>query len=217
MSLKRLINNCCRFKTGKWVNMKVKISVKEIRKYLDIETPEFPKYVASLINLVNQYAGGTRPKVVGQMTELIQEFEGKTISEWEKWYLEKKPDAIKNATEKILKKLKELQNVMNTIDNETVEKWVRDLVIVKTFIGLRFQEAILKKGAEIKRVDYRLAEPEEESKGIDGFIGNIPVSIKPITYKIKASLPEHIDVKIIYYKKIDDGIEVDYGTILDDS
>lgn len=194
--------------------MKVKISIGEIRKYLDIETPEFPKYVAPLINLANQYAQGTRPKVVGQMSELIQEFEGKTLSEWEKWYLEKKPEAVKNATEKILQKLNELKNSLNKIDRATVERWVRDLVIVKTFAGLRFQEAILKKGAEIKGTNYRLSEPDEESKGIDGYIGEIPVSIKPHTYDVKASLPEHIDIKIIYYRKVDDGIEVDYGEVL---
>ena len=101
--------------------MKVKISIKEIRKYLDIETPEFPKCVAPLINLANQYAQGTRPKVVGQMSELIHEFEGKTLPEWEEWYLKKKPDAIKNATEKILQKLKELKNSLNKIDQAMVE------------------------------------------------------------------------------------------------
>ena len=195
-------------------DMKVKITIEEIRKYLDIETPEFPKYVAPLINLANQYAQGTRPKVVGQMSELIQEFEGKTLSEWEEWYLKKKPDAIRTATEKILQKLNDLKNSLNQIDRETVEKWVRDLVIVKTFAGLRFQEAILKIGAEIKGTYYRLAEVGEEAKGIDGYIGDIPVSIKPYSYEVKASLPEHIEAKIIYYKKIDNGIEVDYKEIL---
>jgi len=194
--------------------MKVKISIRDIRKYLDIETPEFPKYVAPLINLANQYAQGTRPKVVGQMSELIQKFEGKTISEWEQWYLEKKPEAVKNATEKILQKLKEFKNSLNKFDQAMVEQWVRDLVIVKTFAGLRFQEAILKKGAEIKRTNYRLSEPDEESKGIDGYIGEIPVSIKPHTYDVKAALPERIDTKIIIYRKVDDGIEVDYGEML---
>jgi len=194
--------------------MKVKITVEEIRKYLDIETPEFPKYVAPLINLANQYAQGTRPKVVGQMSELIQEFEGKTLSEWEEWYLKKKPDAIRTAAEKILQKLNDLKSSLNQIDRETVEKWVRDLVIVKTFAGLRFQEAILKKGAEIKGTNYRLAEVGEESKGIDGYIGDIPVSIKPYSYEVKAALPEHIEAKIIYYKKVDNGIEVDYKEIL---
>ena len=148
------------------------------------------------------------------MSELIQEFEGKRLREWEEWYLKRKPDAIREATEKILLKLKELKNALNKIDRATVEQWARDLVIVKTFAGLRFQEAILKKGAEIKGTNYRLAEPDEESKGIDGYIGDTPVSIKPHTYEVKAALPEHIETKIIYYSKIDDGIEVDYGEIL---
>ncbi|MFP3206679.1 MAG: MjaI family restriction endonuclease [Hydrogenobaculum sp.] len=193
--------------------MKVKITTEEIRRYLDIETPEFPKYVAPLINLANRYAQGTRPKVVGQMSELIQEFEGRTLSEWEKWYLNKKPEAIRSATEKILLKVEELKNALNKIDQTTVEQWVRDLVIVKTFVGLLFQEAILKKVAEIKGTNYRLSQPNEEAKGIDGYIGDIPISIKPHTYKAKA-LSEHIDAKIIYYKKIDSGIEIDYEEIL---
>jgi len=131
--------------------MKVKITIEEIREYLDIETPEFPKYVAPLINLANQYAQGTRPRVVGQMSDLIQEFGGEKLSEWEEWYLKEKPDAIKNATEKIFQKLQEFKNCLDKIDQNMVEQWVRDLVIVKTFAGLKFQEAILKKGAELKR------------------------------------------------------------------
>ena len=98
--------------------MKVKISIKEIKKYLDIETPEFANYVSPLINLANQYAQGTRPKIVGQMSELIQEFEGKTIKEWEEWYLKKKPEAIRNATEKIFQKLKEFESALNKIDRK---------------------------------------------------------------------------------------------------
>lgn len=194
--------------------MKVKISIEEIRKYLDIESPEFPKYTSPLINLANQYAQGTRPRTVGQMSDLIQHFTGKKVSDWEKWYLEQKPDAIKTATEKILKKLKNFRDALDKIDKEMVEKWVKDLVVVKTFIGLRFQEVILKKVAEIKGTGYRLSEPDEEAKGIDGYIGDIPVSIKPHTYRVKVALPEHISVRTIYYKKVDDGIEVDYGDIL---
>lgn len=194
--------------------MMIRIKNDEIRSYLDIETPEFPKYVSPLINLANRFAQGTRPKVVGQMSDLIQHFTGKSISEWEKWYIKQKPEAIKEATEKIFQKVKELRNSLDKIDRETVQKWVEDLVIVKTFMGLRFQEAILKKGAELKNANYRLSESDEESKGIDGYIGDAPVSIKPDTYKLKDSLPERINIKIIYYRKIRGGIEVDYGEIL---
>ncbi len=194
--------------------MLIKISIEEVKKLMEIKTADFPKYVTPLINLANQYAQGTRPKVVGQMSELIQQFSGKTLSEWEEWYLKQKPDAIKNATEKIFQMLKNLRNSIERIDENMIEHWVRDLVIVKTFLGLRFHKAILRKGAEIKRTTFRLSESSEESKGVDGYIGEIPVSIKPSTYESKSSLPESIQVKIIYYKKVDDTIEVDFGDIL---
>jgi len=83
-----------------------------------------------------------------------------------------------------------LKEAIQKIDKKMVKRWVEDLVLEKTFIGLRFQEAILKKIANIKKEKYRLSNPQEELKGIDGFIGNTPVSIKPATYKTKNSLIE---------------------------
>lgn len=193
--------------------MKVKLSTREIRGLLSIETPEFPKYVRQLINTASGNAQATRPKVVGQMTELIRQFTGKTFPEWEEWYLKQKPDALKNATDKVLAMVENLQHAMDTIDREMVGRWVKDLVVVQTFIGLRFEEAILKKGAEIAKSDWRKTSEAEESKGIDGFIGAIPVSIKPDTYKLKKSLGEEIHAKMIYYKKITNGVEVDYSEV----
>ena len=193
--------------------MKITLTNEAIRMALEIPKIEFPKYASQIINLSNQNAQGTRPKVVGQLTDLIQEFTGRTLEEWEQWYLKRYPDAIKSAKEKILTMLENLKDTMNKIDEKMINEWVKDLVIVQTFIGLKFQEAILKKAAEIKGVEYKLSEKTEESRGIDGYIGNIPVSIKPDTYKIKKSLSEEISVRVIYYKKIKNGIEVDYGEI----
>lgn len=90
-----------------------------------------------------------------------------------------------------------------------ISNWVKDLVIIKTFIGLKFQEAILSKIAGMIRTTYKLASRVEESKGIDGYIGDQPVSIKPETYKSKMALKEKIDVKFIFYKKSKDGITID--------
>lgn len=194
--------------------MKIKLSNDDLRKLLDIETPEFPKYTTQIINLANQNAQGTRPKVVGQMSELILHFTGKELGEWEKWYLKQKPDAIKDATEKVLRMVDNLKDAIGKIDKEMVQTWVRDLVVVKTFMGLKFHEAILKQGAEIKGLDYRFSDFTEESKGIDGYIGGVPVSIKPETYKIKPALSENISVKMIYYKKIKNGIQVDYEEVM---
>jgi len=44
---------------------------------------------------------------------------------------------------------------------------------------------------------------------IDGYIGEIPVSIKLTTYKSKNMLQEKIDLTIIYYDKVKDGIKVE--------
>ncbi|WP_457641122.1 MjaI family restriction endonuclease [Persephonella sp.] len=80
--------------------MEFKIKLDEIRKLMEIETPEFPKYATQIINLANQNAQATRPRVVGQMSELIKEFTGKTLQEWEEWYIKKHPEAIDTATHK---------------------------------------------------------------------------------------------------------------------
>lgn len=194
---------------------RIKITNEEIKTLLGAEPIEFPKYATQIINLANQNAQGTRPAVVGQMSELIKEFTGRTLQEWERWYLEQHPDAIEKATQRITEMIQNFKDVINKIDKEMIQRWVRDLVIVKTFIGLRFQEAILSKMANILKTHYRLATPEEESKGIDGLIGNIPISIKPETYKSKKVLNESIEVKIVYYKKVKDGIIIDIGEVVE--
>jgi len=185
-----------------------KIKVDEIRKLMEIETLGFPKYATQIINLANQNAQATRPKVVGQMSELIKEFTDKTLEEWEEWYLKRHPDSIDKATKKILEMIDNFKDVINQIDEEMIRQWVRDLVIVKTFIGLGFQEAVLKKIAEKFDKNYRLSTPEEESKGIDGYVGDIPISLKPTTYQSKKMLTEQIGVGIIYYEKQKDGLKI---------
>ncbi|OIO45467.1 MAG: restriction endonuclease [Parcubacteria group bacterium CG1_02_36_42] len=192
----------------------IKIKNEELVKELIGEVKDFPLYTTQLINLANQNAQGTRPRVVGQLTELIQECPEKTYEGWKKWYLSKYPNAIENATERINEMMNNLKNAIKSIDKSMIKRWVEDLVLEKTFVGLRFQEAILKKVASIKNTDYRLAEPKEESQGIDGFIGDMPVSIKPITYKTKDALREEIKAKIIFYNKTKSGLEINADNVL---
>lgn len=188
----------------------IKLSTKEILTLLDAEISHFPKYSTQILNLANQNSGGTRPKVVGQMSELVQQFKGSKLKEWEKWYLQEHPEAITSAANKIFDMILNFKDVMPKIDKEMVEKWVKDLVIVKTFVGLKFQEAILKSVASTFQTSYRLAEPNEESKGIDGFIGKKAVSIKPISYFSKRALAEKIDSPIIFYEKVKDGVKLTF-------
>ena len=124
--------------------MKLRIPNGEVQALLSETKYSFPKYVTQIMNLANSNAQGTRPKVVGQMSDLIQEFEGNTLLDWEKWYLEKHPSAIKNATEKVYLMVTLFKEAILKINKEMVSDWVEELVILKTFSGLKFQEAILK-------------------------------------------------------------------------
>jgi hypothetical protein len=194
--------------------MIIKIKNEELIQELIGEVKEFPRYTTQILNLANQNSQGTRPRVVGQLSELIKECPEKTYEGWKNWYLAKHPKAIENASEKINEMINNLKEAIQKIDKTMIKKWVEDLVLEKTFIGLRFQEAILKKVAGIKKVKHRLSTPQEESKGIDGFIGNDAISIKPITYKTKNSLRENIKAKIIYYDKTKNGLNIDANELL---
>ncbi len=130
--------------------MIIKIKNEELAKELVGERKKFPKYTSQIINLAGQNSHGTRPKVVRQLSELINECPEKSYEGWKKWYLKKYPKAIENATEKIDLMIKNLEEAISKIDKKMVREWVEDLVLEKTFIELRFQEAILKKIAKIK-------------------------------------------------------------------
>lgn len=173
----------------------------------------FPKYTSQLINWANQNAQGTRPVVVGQMSELFPEFmasgEEITIENWHSWYIKRYPGAFDKATDKIFAQVENLRNAIPLIDREMVKQWVEDLVITKTFNGLYVQKAILASLAERKGTTYRLANPDEEAVGIDGYVGNMPYSVKPDTYKTMGRLSESIDVKMIYYTKTKTGLTVE--------
>jgi len=167
---------------------------------------EFPTYTASLINLLNRWARGTADTVVGHMATLAQECPYKDYEKWKKWYLENHPKAIDNAVKLIMSKKDEVKGSFNKIDEKLVREWVLDLVIDKSFWGLKIQEAILLKIKELTGKKTRLANKAEESEGIDGFIEDTPVQIKSTSYKIASNVKtEELRAKTIFYEKQPNG------------
>lgn len=191
---------------------KIKMKNSEVKQLSNAAQYAFPKYATQIINLLNYNAKGTRSTIVGQMSELIQEFDGKSLEEWIEWYNKRQPDAVNDATEKIYNMYLLMSKAFNAITREMVEEWVKDLVYTKTYCGLKFQSAIIAFLAAKVNKTWRLANVEEEAQGIDGFIGDQPLQIKSITYKLEARLSENIDVPIVYYDKKKDGINIEYDT-----
>jgi len=167
------------------------------------------KYIGSVINLANSFSQATRPKHVGQMSELIQQFredcDTHEVEDWADYY--NGDEKIDVATDKNWEVVLVIKENLNKLTKDDVREWTRDLIINKTHAGLQIQLDVLKLCAGDQ--SYRLANVVEESKGIDGFIGDEPVSIKPNTYKktINAG-KEIIPYRIIYYTKGSKGVKI---------
>ena len=170
------------------------------------------KYIGSIINVANSFSQATRPKNVGQLSDMIQEFRKNSasheVSDWEKFYDKKEGgDKIATAATKNWEFILAIKENLNDLTKEDVYAWTKDLIIKKTHSGLQIQLDVLKLCAGDN--PYRLANKEEEAKGIDGFIGEEPVSIKPNTYKktINAG-KESIPYRIIYYTNGKKGLKI---------
>ncbi len=186
--------------------MRLKIKSEKIKEFINYPEKSFPKYSSQILNLANSNSQATRPKNVGQMSELIKQFRNSnphgSLSDWESWYKSRNLSKIKIATNKISQMVKNLKKSIKNITDELIEIWVEDLIIDKTYLGLNFQDSILEFLSQQFNIVYKQSDPTEESQGIDGYLGDYPISIKPISYKQKiVSKQEKIEVDIIYYIK----------------
>ena len=164
---------------------------------------DFPKYTTQLLNPANRFAQSTRDNVVGNMSELIEEFreehpEG-IFEDWVNFYFEEYSgeQRIEDATERMYPMVEKMKESFKQVDKDMTRDFIRDLVLFKTYEGFDIQEAILRKLGEKFGEETRRATAEEERKGIDGYIGDQPVQVKAKTYK--DNLQDNIDVPIIYY------------------
>jgi hypothetical protein len=187
-----------------------KLSNEKIMKLSNASEFHFPKYTSQIINWANQNAQGTRPKVVGQMSDIIQEFNGQSISEWISWYNDKMPNAINDATDKIYDMVDNIRKAAEQIDKKMVREWVMDLIYTKTYCGLKVQQIVISYIADIMNKSWRLATKEEESKNIDGYIGECPIQIKSSSYKVENHLGQNIEIPIVYYEKKKDSLYIEY-------
>jgi MjaI restriction endonuclease len=150
------------------------------------------------------------------MSELIQTCPERSYEGWVRWYQAGHPTAISDATDRIWAQVQKYQDAAHQIDRSMVGAWVRDLVLTKTFVGLKTQDVILEVLSErLTLRPIRRATPSEEARGIDGYLGNNAVSIKPETYRSQI-LPERIAVPIVYYEKDEDSLVIDASELLDE-
>ena len=183
-----------------------------------------PKYISSLINLACSWSQATRPKAVGNMSELAKRYRqevaasARSPEDWERFCRGKQADGCMDASVRkgtdMLLAIKQTLNACSTDElREFTRDWIADTVYRKSFDGLVVvQPAVLKALAEARGSTWREATAAEESKGIDGYIGDRPVQVKPSGWDKQNATVNNVtsaaDVPIVEYKKVKQGKEL---------
>lgn len=174
------------------------------------------KYHSAFFNTVNKDAHSSRPKTVGKLaTEIFPEYiESATApspEEWKKHYQAKHSQQYNDGLQKFKKQFELEKNAINNVSDEDLTEYYDDLMFNKTFAGLYVQDIILKDIAKDKQATYKKASSDDESKGIDGYIDDIPYSVKSETYKTSAAKnSEKIDATMVYYTENKTTKEIEY-------
>jgi len=147
-------------------------------------------YPVGLYRYINTACGQSMATISSKVGKIHGMFRGKkfrSLSEYKKIYLSKFPNAIDNAVNDILMDFKRfgLSAKKRNEYKAYVEFFVENLIINQSYTGLKIQEAILIKMSEIMGEDYIWGTDREDSSGVDGFVGDIPFSIKSKSSKMK--------------------------------
>ena len=196
-----------------------KISKDKIKESNNAEykTPYKPKkYHSAFLNTVNRDAHSSRPETVGKLaTEIFPNYVENSIEpnpeNWKKYYQDNHSEQYDSGLEKLKKQFELEKQAINSITEQDLVDYYDDLMFTKTFSGLYAQEEILKDIAANKNATYRKPNAIEEGQGIDGYIDDVPYSVKSETYKDSAAKNnETIKAKMVYYCENKKDKSIDY-------
>jgi len=150
-------------------------------KILKKRTIDYPVGLYNHINIANRQKKATISSKVGKVHGMFRGKKFRSLNEYRKFYLSKYPNAISSAVGEIFDDFKRLGIPLKKRNKykKYVNFFIEELVINQSYRGLKIQEVILIKMSDILKQHYRWGTDKEDSSGIDGFVGDIPISIKP--------------------------------------
>lgn len=196
--------------------------------------PNIPnKVMEDEFNKVLESSGANKVNVIGPISEYFDDFKKGyqsanipveyIIYDWKNYYLSKYQEkynaGLKMFLDYYIKNKKAIADKADVVlTDDSIEKlkflakeYFDFLLFNKTAKGLYIEEEVLKFLCEKTDREYR-KDYSEESKGIDGYIGDIPVSVKPKSFKGGMSYRGiNIDNYIKYCKNGNDLEIVLYG------
>jgi len=159
---------------------------------------EWPKYSTQMLNVGNGNCKGTDKKIVGSAKELWLEMRGQnivgTFENWVEFY--NSTEYSKNTPaqgKKLYEMMQKMAAALEAITPDMCEDYIRELVENKTHMGMAGEEMAIQAVGQYYGLEVRFSTAEEETQGIDGWIGDIPVQVKPDDSAFKAHVFNHPD------------------------
>lgn len=163
----------------------IKLTASDFKGLVKRNRCNFPINTKPILNIATQNSQCTRPKVVGSMKEFFTEFlalkQGKSVEDWERFYREIKDGSnrIQAATDKLYTYLNKMPLDHSVFTREIAEDYILDLVINKTHYGMSGEFHAVVAAANYFNLPYKFSTAEEETHGIDAWLGKFPVQVKP--------------------------------------
>lgn len=197
-------------------NLKLQQTLKEMIKltakhYKDIAQPvrrQWPKYATQLLNIATQNSKATHAKTNGSVKEMWLKMRSKgingTLDNWTKFYQQERggEQNLIEAGQKVYAMLQKMG--IPWITEEMCIDYIKELVYNKTHMGLGGEEMAIQAVARYYGKTYRFSNAKEEAQGIDGWVGDKPVQVKPEGSVFKGHVHNHPDkdkVLLVTYKK----------------
>jgi len=162
----------------------IKISSRAYQAVVKRDRYSFPVNSKPILNIATQNSQATRPKVVGSMKDQFTAFltTGKrSVDEWETYYLQtcNGRAKIQAATDLLYNYLNKMPVDHSVFTRDLAEKYITELTINKTHYGMSGEYHSVLAAAAYFDSGFRFSTAEEESHGIDAWINDRPVQVKP--------------------------------------
>jgi hypothetical protein len=171
--------------------MDVEITVDDTEVYDSLPSFKWEKYQRGYMGILNNaynQSCNCGTKVLGDMSEITSSFEGGSYDDFIEYYYrvhdgkKRRRQAVKRMAENIIKRVRA---VGGDVPDSKAVKWSNRYIhsmLVNSYRGFMDEARAIELVADELGEEWRVASSDEESDGIDGYIGDQSVQVKPLSY-----------------------------------
>jgi hypothetical protein len=174
----------------------IKLTAKNFKGVVHRARREWPKYSTQLLNVAGQNCKAFDVRQVGSAKETWLEMRQQGIpGTFENWcnFYNSKPFAnnIPAQAQRLYEMIQKMQ--IGGISYDMCEDYIKEVIYNKTHMGMAGEEMAIQAVGSYYSLPVRFSDAQEEAQGIDGWIGEIPVQVKPEGSAFKGHVHNHPD------------------------